>query len=92
LFNDLLIRIAHIFSGSLFGKQDQNISNTSIQSNNSNRKPLTGPMSRGEIVNRSNDSVNSSRGMSFVGNMPDGSSDIDTYDRFLLNVILINLN
>ena len=73
-------------TGSLFNSATNNVIHNQQQSGaNSVRRPQTNPLSRGELDN-SIDTINSSRGMSFISGNPDNYSEIDRYDKVLLGV------
>lgn len=82
-------RIGNFFTGSLFGKQDQsNQTSQPASIINSAKKPLTGPISRGEMTFSNSESKASSRGMSFIAGNADNYSDIDKFDKATLNVFI----
>ena len=75
-------RIGNFLTGSLFGSSNNNASHQQIINSN-NKKPLTNPLSRGDSEH-SIDSLNSSRGMSFISGNADNYSDMDRHDKLLL--------
>ena len=77
-----------MITGSIFTSTNITPNKSPINSNNniSNyKKPLTNPISRGEISNM--ESTTNSRGMSFMVGNDENLSEMDKYDNYMQKVI-----